>query len=61
MYADGRLYHSLESGVPSLKKLMNTPLTLSECGVLQKRIDQYVHYVAQNAVQDGCTPMNPWE
>ncbi|WP_444641514.1 1-propanol dehydrogenase PduQ [Caproiciproducens sp. R1] len=45
--------------ITSLKKLMNMPLTLSACGVSQETFDQYVHYVAQNAVQDGCTPMNP--
>ena len=45
--------------IRSLKKLMNMPVSLSECGVTQADFDKYVQYVSQNALNDGCTPMNP--
>nr|WP_319488884.1 1-propanol dehydrogenase PduQ [uncultured Caproiciproducens sp.] len=45
--------------ITSLKKLMNMPVSLSECGVKKSDFDQYISYVSQNAVNDGCTPMNP--
>ncbi|WP_255575587.1 1-propanol dehydrogenase PduQ [Caproiciproducens faecalis] len=67
-YRTGMVERSVDPGfavdvlltcIMSLKKMMNMPLTLAECGVSKEDFDKNVRYVAQNAVKDGCTPMNP--